>query len=398
VDKKNDFAHLVSRRGNLEHPWSTVTPPPEGLISFGGGIPDPATLPLEELSDSAKKTFSNRGVDSLQYGGSSGDIRLRSLIAERITGMQKVQLSPENVVLTNGASQALDIICAAFIDEGDVVVSETPTFIGSLWTMRSYGAKILPVTIETAGLDTSNLEGTLEDLKAQELIPKFIYLTPDFQNPTGIRMDLDTRKKIVSLARQYGTFIVEDTAYAELVLDGPSLPSLFSLDPDSVVQMSTFSKIIGPGLRLGWLTGAPPIVQSSTWSRTDMGSSVTTSNIVAQFIEDGYLDPHINKMKTVYRDKRDTLDRVLSEMLHGIASWNSPEGGFFFWVTANDNIDVHTLLEEARNSGVGFAAGFRFNVEPDTPSQGVRLAFSEVSLDNIPEGISRLSKAMQKLL
>lgn len=398
MNKNNDFAHLVSRRGNLEHPWSTVTPPPEGLISFTGGIPDPATLPLEELSVAAKKTFSNHGVDSLQYRGSFGEIRLRSLIAERITNIQKVQLSPENVVLTNGSSQALDIICAAFIDEGDVVLSETPTFTGSLWTMRSHGAKILPVTIETTGLDTSNLEGTLEDLKVQGVTPKFIYLTPDFQNPTGIRMDLNTRKTIVGLARQYGTFIVEDTAYSELVLDGPSLPSLFSLDPDSVVQMSTFSKIVGPGLRLGWLTGAPPIVQASTWSRTDMGSSVTISNIVAQFIEDGYLDPHINKMKTVYRDKRDTLDRVLNEMLHGIASWNSPEGGFFFWITANDNIDVPTLLEEARNSGVGFAAGFRFNVEPDTPSQGVRLAFSEVSLDNIPEGISRLSKAMQKLL
>lgn len=396
MDKNNDFAHLVSRRGNLEHPWSTVTPPPEGLISFTGGIPDPATLPLEELSVAAKKTFSNRGVDSLQYAGSAGDIRLRSLIAERITGIQEVQLSPENVVLTNGSSQALDIICAAFIDEGDVVLSETPTFTGSLWTMRSHGAQIFPINIEKDGFDTSSLENRLEDLKEEGVTAKFIYLTPDFQNPTGIRMDLNTRKKIVGLAKEYGTFIVEDTAYSELVLDGPSLPSLFSLGPDSVVQMSTFSKIIGPGLRLGWLTGAPPIVHSSTWSRTDMGSSVTTSNIVAQFIEDGFLDPHINKMKNVYRNKRDTFDRVLNEMLHGIVSWNTPEGGFFFWLTANDNVDVKLLLEEARNSGIAFAPGFRFNVESNTPSQGIRLAFSEVSTENIPEGISRLSKAIQK--
>ena len=127
-----------------------------------------------------------------------------------------------------------------------------------------------------------------------------------------------------------------------------------------------------------------------------MGSSVTTSNIVAQFIEDGFLDPHINKMKNVYRNKRDTFDRVLNEMLHGIVSWNTPEGGFFFWLTANDNVDVKLLLEEARNSGIAFAPGFRFNVESDTPSQGIRLAFSEVSTENIPEGISRLSKAIQK--
>ena len=391
------FNSLLSRRGGLQHPWSSVAPAPEGTISFGAGVPDPETLPLEQLDEAARAVIAEEGIAALQYGSSMGDIVLREQIAERATRLHGVETPPENVVITTGASQALDIVCATFIDPGDVVITENPTFTGSLWTFRAHGARLVPVSSGTNGLDIDELEQTLSDLRAAGDRPKLIYLTPDFQNPTGAQMPTMLRRRLVELAANAGCLVVEDAAYAEVGIDGIDAPSLLSLAPEQTVQVGTFSKVIGPGLRIGWLTGSPPAVQHAAANRTDMGTSVTLSRILARFLANGELDPHLNRVREVYRRKCVAFRLAVRENLGPMTQWTTPAGGFFFWLEANEKLDVSRLWELAREERVSFAPGFRFFAEDEPPMRHMRFAFSEVSIDNIGEGLRRLGRAVERL-
>lgn len=391
------FNSLLSRRGGLQHPWSSVTPMPEGTIGFGAGVPDPETLPLEQLDEAAQAVIAEEGIAALQYGSSMGDISLREQIAERVSRLHGVETPPEHVVITTGASQALDSVCATFIDPGDVVITENPTFTGSLWTFRAHGARLVPVSSGANGLDIDELEQTLSGLRAAGDRPKLIYLTPDYQNPTGVQMPTMLRRRLVELAANAGCLIVEDAAYAEVGIDGIDAPSLLSLAPEQTVQVGTFSKVIGPGLRIGWLTGSPPAVQHAAANRTDMGTSVTLSRMLARFLANDQLDPHLNRVREVYRRKRTAFSLAVKENLGPMAQWTTPAGGFFFWLEAHKDVDVPRLWELAREERVSFAPGSRFFVEDEPPTQYMRFAFSEVSIDNIGEGLRRLGRAVERL-
>jgi len=391
------FDSLLSRRSGLQHPWSSVAPPPEGTIGFGAGVPDPETLPLEQLSEAAQAVIAEEGIASLQYGSSMGDISLREQIAERATRLQGVETIPENVVITTGASQALDIVCATFIDPGDVVITENPAFTGSLWTFRAHGARLVPVSSGPNGLDIDELEQTISDLRVIGDRPKLIYLTPDYHNPTGVQMPTMLRRRLVELAANAGCLIVEDAAYAEVGIDGIDTPSLLSLAPEQTVQVGTFSKVIGPGLRIGWLTGSAPAVQHAAANRTDMGTSVTLSRMLARFLANDGLDPHLDRVREVYRRKRVAFSLAARENLGPMARWTTPAGGFFFWLEATEAVDVSRLWELAREERVSFAPGHRFFVEDLPPTQFMRFAFSEVSVDNINEGMRRLGRAVERL-
>ncbi len=391
------FSGLLSRRGRLQHPWSSVAPPPDGTIGFGGGVPDHATLPLAQLNAASRNVIEEEGVVALQYGSAMGDITLREQIAERVTRLHGVQTPPEHVVITTGASQALDILCATFIDPGDIVITENPAFTGSLWTFRVHGARLVPVASGPDGLDIDDLEQTLTKLKVSGQAPKLIYLTPDYHNPTGAQMPPEARHRLVQLATNAGCLLIEDVAYGEVGIDGINAPSLLSLAPNDTVQVSTFSKMIGPGLRIGWLTGAPAAVLYAVANRTDMGTSVTLSRIIARFLADGELDPHLATMREVYRRKRDAFDTAARENLGPLAQWTPPRGGFFFWLKAREDVDVPRLWDIAREERVSFAPGFRFFVEDDPPMDYMRFAFSEVTIDDINDGLRRLGRAVERL-
>ena len=389
---------LLGRRGSLQHPWSSVVQPPEGTIGFGGGVPDPQTLPLAQLDAASRAVLAQEGVAALQYGSSMGDIVLRERIAERVTRRHGVETPPDHIVITTGASQALDIVCATFLDPGDIVITENPAFTGSLWTFRAHGARLLPVASGSGGLDIDALDETLSGLRAAGDRPKLIYVTPDYHNPTGAQMPAESRRRLVDLAADAGCLIVEDVAYEEVGIDGIDAPSLLSLSPGGVVQASTFSKMIGPGLRIGWLTGAAPAVLYSAANRTDMGTSVTLSRMLARFLADDALDPHLERVRQVYRRKRDAFDQAARENMGPLASWTAPRGGFFFWLKAREDMDVPRLWELAREERVSFAPGFRFFVEDDPPMSYMRFAFSEVSIEDINEGLRRLGRAVERLL
>jgi 2-aminoadipate transaminase len=394
------FSHLLSRRGRLGHPWSTVAPPPPGTISFGGGIPDPETLPLAELRRAAERALTGeQGVYALQYGGSYGDDGLREEIAKRASQRYGLAFSPGQVVVTTGSSQALDALCATFVDPGDVVVTEEPTFTGSLWTFRAHGARLATVPVDRDGMDTDALAERLRSLRAEGAQPKLIYVTPDYQNPTATRLSLERRRRLVQLAEEHGCLVVEDTAYEETGLpEARDLPTLLALAPERVVQMSTFSKTVGPGLRIGWLLGPEEVIDVAARGRTDMGSTVTLSTVMAQFLRDGALDPHLERVRRVYLQKRDAMARALGEHLGGLAGWDAPEGGFFLWLRlpGSDGRDVPRLLELAREERASFIPGFRFLAE-EQPLPALRLAYSQVSLEQIPEGTRRLSRAFERL-
>ena len=390
--------HLLSRRGALGHPWSTVTQPLPGTISFGGGIPDPATLPLPQLRVAIERALDDSdGVDALQYGGSYGHEGLREEIAGRIAQGAGPRVSPEHVVITTGSSQALDLVCAAFIDPGDVVLVEEPTFPGSLWTFRAHGAVPWPVPIDRLGIDVEALGARLAEVRAEGRQTKLIYLTPDFQNHTGTRLAPERRQRLVELAEAYDCIVVEDIAYLQIdYAPEPPPPTLFALAPDRVLQMGTFSKMIGPGLRIGWLVGPGVAIEAAARGRTDMGSSVTMSSILAQFLRDGALEPHLGRVREVYRAKRDAMTRALAETVGGLGTWDTPEGGFFLWLRLNDGIDVPALVEVARQERVGFVPGHRFLVE-ERPLPALRLAFSQVSLEDIHEGVNRLGRSLERI-
>lgn len=373
-----------------------MTPPPPGTISFGGGIPDPATLPLPGLAAAALRVLAEDGVAALQYGGSLGDDGLREQLAARYGLRYGVKLSPDQVMITTGSSQALDALCAVLVDPGDAVLTEDPAFTGSLWTFRAHGARLVPVPVDDAGLDVAVLEERLRVLRRDGVQPKLIYTTPDFQNPTSVNLTFRRRLRLVELAEEFGCVVVEDTAYEEVRIDGTPVPSLLSLAPERVVQMGTFSKTVGPGLRTGWLLGAPQAVEHAARGRTDMGSTITLSKVMAGFLADGALDPHLERMRRVYQAKRDAMVQALGETVGGYADWAVPEGGFFLWLRLRGGLDPAKLQPLAWEERVSFVPGYRFLVE-ERPLPALRLAFSQVSLEEIPEGIRRLGRALERL-
>lgn len=384
------FDRLLSRRGRLAHPWSTVASQPRrsDLISFGAGVPDPRTLPLAELQKAARIVLKEEGIEALQYGTTYGDWALQEELAKRHA------VEPGQVMIATGASGALDALCAAFIDPGDIVLTEEPAFTGSLWTFRAHGAELVPVPVDEEGLDTQALRQLLRDLKQAGKQPKLVYTTPDFQNPTGATLHPSRRQTLVELAAEHGFLLVEDTAYTDIRIEGEGLPSLLSLGPAQTVQIGTFSKTIGPGLRLGWLLGAPDAVAAAARVRTDMGSSVLLGRILARFLAQGSLEPHLARVREVYRAKRDALVTALIEHVGENGAWSVPAGGFFLWVRLRRELDARQLLPLAQEEGVSFIPGFRFLLD-DRPLPALRLAFSQLPLAAIKEGGRRLGKALQ---
>ncbi|MBI4329487.1 MAG: PLP-dependent aminotransferase family protein [Chloroflexi bacterium] len=385
------FDRLLSRRGRLSHPWSTVASQPRrpDLISFGGGVPDPASLPLAELQRAARTVLKAEGTEALQYGTTYGDWALQEELAKRHA------VHPDQVMIATGASGALDALCAAFLDPGDIVLTEEPTFTGSLWTFRAHGAELVPVPVDEGGLNTQALRRLLRDLRSKGKQPKLVYTTPDFQTPTGTTLHPSRRQELVEIAAEHGCLLVEDTAYTDIRIEGESLPPLLSLGPDQTVQIGTFSKTIGPGLRVGWLLGAPGAVAAAARVRTDMGSSVLLGRILARFLAQGSLEPHLARVRELYGAKRDTLVAALTEHVGENGAWSVPTGGFFLWLRLRRELDARQLLPLAQKEGVSFIPGFRFLVE-DRPLPALRLAFSQLPLAAIKEGGRRLGKALQR--
>jgi 2-aminoadipate transaminase len=368
-------------------------------ISFAYGLPDAPSFPREELAAATDLVLREHSDRALQYGAAQGQPRLIEALREKLNREESLALGPENVLITNGSSQALGLLAHLLVDPGDVILAEAPAWPGALALFHRAGAEIVPVPFDEEGLDLTAVEGELAELAARGVQSKFLYTIPTFQNPTGLTMSTERRMALLDLAAQYDLLLVEDDAYRDLTYDGPVPPSLLALDEDRrVLRTGTFSKTLAAGLRLGWVLGPPDVLAQLTTFKEDGGTSPFSSYVTAAYMMAGALEPHIADLVALYRQKRDVMLRSLKWYFPPGIRWTQPGGGFFIWVTLPPHLNAADLLPRVREEGVDFLPGERCFPTPGMGRNTMRLAFSLPTTDQIEEGITRLGHVLAAMM
>jgi 2-aminoadipate transaminase len=378
--------------GTIANSTKTAAPP---LYEFGGGKPDPASFPYDGLIDATTRMMKEEGADALTYGDALGYSGLRDLVVHKYELFEGLKVDRDNIVIANGSGAALGLAISAFIDPGDVLICEAPTFSGTLGAIRRHGPEVIGIPVDDQGMVTSELRARLDELRRQGRRAKMIYTIDNFQNPSGPTLTLARRKEMLALAQEHGTVILEDDAYGELRFEGEQLPSLYALDDTGcVIRSGTLSKILGAGVRLGWLCAPKemiPIFQSFNFGG---GVSPFMSRIATYFMRDN-LKPHVELLINVYREKRDAMLRGLWEVLEGTdVQISKPEGGFFVWIKLPTGTDRAKLAELAAASRVQYVPGGSFY-----PTGGgeefIRLAYSYESPEKCYEGSKLVAQAIR---
>ncbi len=369
------------------------------VISFAGGMPAPEVFPLKEFEEASCRVLQTMGSMALQYGATDGYLPLREMIV-RYTARSGVDITPENVLITSGSQQALDLLGRILINRGDRILVESPTYLGALQAWSAYGAEYVTVPMDEYGMVTDALEEALRSG------PKFIYVLPNFQNPTGVTLSLERRMKLIELADRYGVPIVEDDPYGQLRFEGESLPSVVSLDGKfrqngdpcyrgNVIYLSTFSKILAPGLRLAWVVAPPEVIRKLVMAKqgADLHTATFNQLVAYEISKGGFLDRHIKTIQDIYRERRNVMLGAMDAYFPAGVEWTHPEGGLFLWGTMPEKLDASEVFKEAVKQKVAFVPGFSF-----FPLGGgyntMRLNFSNATPEKIQEGISRLGKAL----
>jgi len=376
------------------------------IISFAGGLPAPELFPVEEVRAAVDRVLTAHGTSALQYSTTEGYPPLRDLIAQRMA-RYGIKVGIENIVITTGSQEALDLIGKILINPGDRILTETPSYLGAIQAFTMYSAEFVTVPIDDDGLDTERLE------QALRAGPKFMYILPNFQNPAGVTLSLPRRYELVALADRYGIPIVEDDPYGQLRYEGDHIKPIVVLDAEhhnehengrysgDVIYLSTFSKTLAPGLRLGWVVAPEGVTQRLVLAKqgTDLHSSTFDQMVAFETARDGFLDRHVRRLREVYRRRRDVMLAALERAFPpsmGVR-WTRPHGGLFLWVTLPEAIDTAPLLAEAVAEKVAFVPGAGFH--PDGSGQNtMRLNFSNASEAMIEEGVARLGRVIARHL
>lgn len=381
-----------------------ITQNPE-IISFAGGLPAPDVFPTERFRAACDRVLEKQARLALQYGATEGYEPLREMIA-RHTSRYGVKAKPENVLLTSGSQQALDLIGKLLINPGDRVLVEAPTYLGALQAFNVYGAEYVSVPSDHDGLRSDLLEASLR------LGPKFMYVLPNFQNPGGTTLAEGRRHELVLLADRYGIPIIEDDPYGQLRYEGEHLTPLIVLDRENlrrddgysignVIYLSTFSKTLAPGLRLGWIVAPPEVISKLVQLKqgADLHTSTFVQMVAYEVARDNFLDEHIKLIRRMYGERRDVMLRAMEENFPPEVTWTRPQGGLFLWVTLPEGMNCHQLFEVAIKENVAFVPGDSFyasNGHDDEGRRHFRLNFSNASPEQITEGIRRLGVAIKK--
>ena len=370
------------------------------VISFAGGLPATDVFPVDEIREACSRVLKDGGAYSLQYGSTEGYAPLREMIA-RHTARYGIQISPENIIITSGSQQALDLLGKIFLNRGDRIVVESPTYLGALQAWNAYGAEYVPVPSDENGMITDELE------KALRTGPKFIYALPNFQNPTGSTLTMERRLRLVELADQYGVPIIEDDPYGQLRFEGEHLPSLVVLDnkihtnngsyTGNVIYMSTFSKTLAPGLRLAWVIAPAEVIHKIVLAKqgTDLNSATFNQVLAHEVGQHGFLDQHVKHICEVYKVRRDVMLDCLSELMPQGVKWTHPQGGLFLWATLPEGMDTTQMFREAVNDKVAYVPGVSFYPCGDVFNT-MRLNFSYSRPELITEGIHRLANVIRR--
>jgi 2-aminoadipate transaminase len=359
------------------------------VISFAGGLPDPATFPRREVAEILSELAEAGDASAFQYSPTQGLPGPRDFVAGRLERLEGRRPADDELLLTSGAIEALELVGKAFVDRGDCVLVEAPTYLGAVMAFQSFEAKVVGVPVDDDGLVVDELERLL----AEGLAPKLLYTIPDFQNPAGVTLAAGRRDALVELARRHGLLVVEDVAYRELAFSAERPPSLWALAPDVVVQAGTFSKTFFPGVRLGWAAGPAEIVSKLTWAKqnTDQCAGALGQRLLEEYGRRGLLDERIEAARALYRRRRDALLGALDAHFAGRATWTRPEGGFFVWLELPPPADAVDIGARAREAGVAVVPGTPFFAEAEQGARNVRLSFSGLGEDEIEEGIRRLA-------
>jgi 2-aminoadipate transaminase len=397
------YAHRTQKMGSsVIRELLKFTEQPD-IISFAGGLPAPEVFPLKEFQEACNQVLTDHGAQALQYSTTEGYLPLREMIA-RHNARFSVRVTAENIMITSGSQQALDFIGRLFINRGDYVVVESPTYLGALQAWNAYGAQYISVPSDEDGMIVDKLE------EALRIGPKFIYVLPNFQNPSGSTMSLERRKRLVLLADQYGVPIVEDDPYGQLRYDGEHIPSVATLDSryrnedngeytGNVIYLSTFSKLLAPGLRLAWVIAPPQVIRKLVMTKqaADLHTSSFNQNVAYEVAKGGFLDEHVKVIRATYKERRDVMLELMDELFPSDVRWTKPQGGMFLWGMLPENVDAAEVLKVAIERKVAFVPGAAFH-----PNGGgantMRLNFSFSNPENIREGISRLALTLKEAL
>ncbi len=367
------------------------------IISFAGGMPAPELFPTKEMEEICSYTLTEKGTEALQYGITEGYPPLRSFLVEKMAAYG-LGTSEENIVVTAGSQQALDLIGRVFLDPGDAILLEKPSYVGAIQAWRAYGVKFATVPLDEKGMRVDLLEEAIMESK-----PKFIYVLPNFHNPAGVTLALERREKLVELAARHSVPIVEDDPYGELRYEGEHLPPLAVLDAKrnggNVLYLGTFSKLIAPGLRLGWVVAPAEVARQLVLAKqgADLHTNSFGQVMVYEYCRRGLLQPHIEEIIATYRERRDAMLAALERYFPEGVRWTKPEGGLFLWVILPEEVDSVELLKEAVEEKVAFVPGTAFYAD-GTGHNTMRLTFATANPEMIEEGIKRLGKAIKKRL
>ena len=372
-----------------------------GLISFAGGLPAPEIFPIDVCDEAASRLLKEHGQQALQYSATEGYTPLRQFIADKLNKMG-MNFTVDNILITSGSQQALDIIGKIFIDPHDNVLTEQPSYLGALQAWKAYQSEFVTVPVDDNGIDVDAMEEVLRTAN-----PKFMYILPNFQNPAGVTLSLERRKKLVALANEYGIPIIEDDPYGELRYEGEDLPPLMTLDRElqdeddgNVLYLGTFSKIFAPGLRLGWVAGPTAVIQKCTLAKqgADLHTSTYTQMLLHEVAKDGFLDEHKQVILRVYKERRDIMLEGLEKHMPDGVTWTHPQGGLFLWVTMPEHMQAREVFDRAIENKVAFVPGSAFFPESETGYTGhntMRLNFSNATPEQIAIGIERLGNAIR---
>lgn len=389
-------------RSSIVRELLKLTEQPE-IISFAGGLPAPEVFPVAEFQEACQSVLEKLGSRALQYGATEGYTPLREMIA-RHTSRYGITVGPENILITTGSQQALDLIGKTFINPGDHVLVESPTYLGALQAWNAYQTEYVTVPLDDDGMKTDELEAALR------VSPKFIYALPNFQNPAGVTLSLERRHKLIELADHYGVPIIEDDPYGQLRYVGNHLLPLVVLDNQfqknghapyagNVIYLSTFSKTLAPGLRLGWIIAPAEVIEKLVLAKqgADLHTSTFNQIVAYEVAKGGFLDQHVRHIRNVYRERRDAMLAALDKYFPKEVRWTKPQGGLFLWVVLPERLDCFKLLDEAIKEKVAFVPGCAFYAD-ESGRNTMRLNFSYVRPEVIEEGIKRLGRVIEVAL
>ena len=399
IDLEQKFSNLAGHlKRSAIRELLKLTQQPE-IISFAGGLPSPESFPIEALKKIASDVLTEEGAAALQYGATEGDFRLRELLLDRYRKFG-LEMEMENIVISTASQQALDLLGKIFLNTGDHVICGLPSYLGAISAFGSYGAKLTGIPFDEHGMRSDELRETVKNLKDNEEPIKFIYVVPDFQNPAGITMPHSRRRAILEIAWEYDILIIEDSPYRELRFEGQPQPMFYELDSSGrVITLGTFSKILAPGFRLGWLIAHKDIVNKFVMAKqtADLCSPVLVQKMAARYLESEDFEKNLANTIELYRKKRDIMLESFEKYMPEGVTWTRPEGGLFLFLKLPPDITSESIFEKSIENNVAFVNGAVFHCS-DCGHNTMRINFSYPEEDLIREGVKRLAKVISESL